>query len=92
MYLLSQYKFVSPLLQYIKFKLCSLRLIAGREAEEAKKQEAGVAERTFDSKSADFKELEEPVTHVVPPLKEEAPFVVPPVVTKVPAGKKRKKK
>ncbi|XP_009318269.1 PREDICTED: radial spoke head 10 homolog B [Pygoscelis adeliae] len=68
------------------------KLIAGREAEEAKKQEAGAAERTFDSKSADFKELEEPVTHSVPPLKEEAPFVVPPVVTKVPAGKKRKKK
>ncbi|XP_019329545.1 PREDICTED: radial spoke head 10 homolog B [Aptenodytes forsteri] len=68
------------------------KLIAGREAEEAKKQEAGAAERTFDSKSADFKELEEPVTHLVPPPKEEAPFVVPPVVTKVPAGKKRKKK
>ncbi|XP_074453310.1 radial spoke head 10 homolog B2-like isoform X1 [Larus michahellis] len=59
------------------------RLIAGREAEEAKRQEAAAAEKTFDSKSADFEEL---VTQ------EEAPTVAPPVVTKVPAGKKRRKK
>nr|XP_009492073.1 PREDICTED: radial spoke head 10 homolog B2-like [Pelecanus crispus] len=68
------------------------KFIAGREAEEAKKQEAAAAEKTFDSRSADFKELEEPVTQLVPPPKEEAPTVAPPVVTKVPAGKKRKKK
>ena len=79
-------------MQYIEFKLCSLRLIAGREAEEAKRQEAAAAEKTFDSKSADFKELEEPVTQLVPPPKEETPIVAAPVVTKVPAGKKRKKK
>lgn len=90
MQLLSQYKSVSPLLQYIKFKLCSLRLIAERE--EAKRQEAAAAEKTSDSKSADFKELEELVTQLVPPLKEDTPIVAPPVVTKVPAGKKRKKK
>ncbi|XP_009580721.1 PREDICTED: radial spoke head 10 homolog B-like [Fulmarus glacialis] len=60
------------------------KLIAGREAEEAKKP--------FDSRSADFKELEEPMTQLVPPPKEEAPIVAPPVVTKVPAGKKRRKK
>uniref|UniRef100_A0A8C0BDZ2 R10B2 protein n=1 Tax=Buteo japonicus TaxID=224669 RepID=A0A8C0BDZ2_9AVES len=66
------------------------KLIAGREAEEAKRQEAAAAEKTFDSKDADFKELEEPVTQFVPPP--EAPTVGPPVVTKVPAGKKRKKK
>ncbi|XP_050761667.1 radial spoke head 10 homolog B2-like [Gymnogyps californianus] len=68
------------------------KLIAGREAEEAKRQEAAAAEKTFDSKSADFKELEEPVTQLVPPPKEETPIVAAPVVTKVPAGKKRKKK
>ncbi|XP_009809153.2 radial spoke head 10 homolog B [Gavia stellata] len=68
------------------------KLIAGREAEEAKKQEAAAAEKEFDSKSADFKELEEPVTQLVPPPAEKAPIVAPPVVTKVPAGKKRKKK
>ncbi|NWU63253.1 R10B2 protein, partial [Pterocles burchelli] len=55
-----------------------------KEAEEAKRQEAA-GEKSFDSKSA------EPVTQLVPPLKEEAPGVAPPVVTKVPAGKKRKK-
>ncbi|XP_069666253.1 radial spoke head 10 homolog B isoform X5 [Haliaeetus albicilla] len=66
------------------------KLIAGREAEEAKRQEAATAEKTFDSRDADFKELEEPVTQLVPPP--EAPTVGPPVVTKVPAGKKRKKK
>ncbi|XP_052628614.1 radial spoke head 10 homolog B-like isoform X4 [Harpia harpyja] len=66
------------------------KLIAGREAEEAKRQEAAAAEKTFDSKHADFKELEERVTQLVPPP--EAPIVGPPVVTKVPAGKKRKKK
>ncbi|KFZ65381.1 Radial spoke head 10 B, partial [Podiceps cristatus] len=49
------------------------KLIAGREAEEAERQEAAAAERTLDSKSADFKELEELVTQLVPPLKEEAP-------------------
>lgn len=77
-------------MHYIKFKFCSLRLIAGREAEEAKRQEAAAAEKTFDSKDADFKELEEPVTQFVPPP--EAPTVGPSVVTKVPAGRKRKKK
>ncbi|XP_074914970.1 radial spoke head 10 homolog B-like isoform X1 [Buteo buteo] len=66
------------------------KLIAGREAEEAKRQEAAAAEKTFDSKDADFKELEEPVTQFVPPP--EAPTVGPSVVTKVPAGRKRKKK
>ncbi|XP_009948940.1 PREDICTED: radial spoke head 10 homolog B2-like [Leptosomus discolor] len=64
------------------------QLIAGREAEEAKRQEAAAAEKTFDSTSADFKELQEPVTQLVLPLKEEAR----PIVTKVPAGKRRKKK
>ena len=78
-------------MQYIKFKLCSLRFIAEREVEEAKRQEAAAAEKTFDSKSADF-ELEEPVAQLVPPPKEEAPVVAAPVVTKLPAGKKRKKK
>nr|XP_010307130.1 PREDICTED: radial spoke head 10 homolog B2-like [Balearica regulorum gibbericeps] len=67
------------------------KLIAERE-EETKRQEAAAAEKTSDSKSADFKELEELVTQLVPPLKEETPIVAPPVVTKVPAGKKRKKK
>ncbi|GAB0196609.1 radial spoke head 10 B-like [Grus japonensis] len=66
------------------------KLIAERE--EAKRQEAAAAEKTSDSKSADFKELEELVTQLVPPLKEDTPIVAPPVVTKVPAGKKRKKK
>ncbi|XP_075293180.1 radial spoke head 10 homolog B isoform X3 [Opisthocomus hoazin] len=61
------------------------------EREEAKRQEAAAAEKTFDSKSADF-ELEEPVAQLVPPPKEEAPVVAAPVVTKLPAGKKRKKK
>ncbi|XP_055661309.1 radial spoke head 10 homolog B-like isoform X2 [Falco peregrinus] len=68
------------------------KLIAGREAEKAIRQEAAAAEKTFDSKSVDFKELEEPVTQLVPPLKEEAPIVARPGVTKVPAGKKKKKK
>ncbi|NXI93414.1 R10B2 protein, partial [Psophia crepitans] len=62
-----------------------------KEAEEAKRQEAAAIEKRFDSKSADFKELEEPVTQLVPPLKEDTPAVAPTVVTKVPAGKKRKK-
>lgn len=84
--MLSQYISVSPLLQCIKFKLCSLRLIAGREAEEAKRQEAAAAEKPFDSKSADFKESEESVRQ------EEAPLVAPAIVTKVPTGKRRKKK
>ncbi|KAK4813804.1 hypothetical protein QYF61_026386 [Mycteria americana] len=57
------------------------KLIAGREAEAAKRQEAAAA-KTFDSQSADFKELEELVTQLVPPPKEEAPIVAPPVVTK----------
>ncbi|XP_010078645.1 PREDICTED: radial spoke head 10 homolog B2-like [Pterocles gutturalis] len=61
------------------------KLIAEREAEEAKRQEAA-REKSFDSESA------EPVAQLVPPVKEEAPIVAPPVVTKVPAGKKRKKK
>ncbi|KAM6078004.1 radial spoke head 10 homolog B isoform 1-T2 [Theristicus caerulescens] len=61
------------------------KLIAGRETEKAKKQEAAAAENTFESKSADFKELEEPVSQLAPPKE------APPVVTKVPAGKKRKK-
>ncbi|NXL44676.1 R10B2 protein, partial [Podilymbus podiceps] len=61
-----------------------------KEAEEAERQEAAAAERRFDSQSADFKELEELVTQLVPPLKEEAPIVAPPFVAKVPAGKKRK--
>ncbi|XP_072734007.1 radial spoke head 10 homolog B-like isoform X1 [Ciconia boyciana] len=67
------------------------KLIAGRE-EAAKRQEAAAAEKPFDSKSADFKELEELVIQLVPPPKEEAPIVAAPVVTKVPAGKKRKNK
>ncbi|NWR68157.1 R10B2 protein, partial [Bucorvus abyssinicus] len=61
-----------------------------KEAEEAKRHEAAVAANTFDSKSAGFKELEESVTQLVPPLKEEATIVAPPV-TKVPASKKKKK-
>ncbi|KAM6407615.1 radial spoke head 10 homolog B [Rhynochetos jubatus] len=68
------------------------KLIAEREAEEAKRQEAAAAEKTFDSKSEDFKVSEEPVTQPASPLKEEAPIVAPPGVTKVLAGKKRKKK
>lgn len=87
--MLSQYKSVSPLLHYIKFKLCSLRIIAGRE--EAKKQEAAAAPNPSDPKSSDFKESEEPGTTLAPALKEEAPRAVSPV-TKVPAGKKRRKK
>lgn len=75
----------SLLLQYIKFKLRSLRLIAGREAEEAKRLEAAMAAHTG------FQELEEPVTQFASPSKEEAPTVAPPVTT-VPARKKKKKK
>ncbi|KAM9261454.1 radial spoke head 10 homolog B [Cariama cristata] len=37
------------------------RLIAGREAEEARRQEAAAAEKTSDSNTADCEELEEPV-------------------------------
>ncbi|XP_009863983.1 PREDICTED: radial spoke head 10 homolog B-like [Apaloderma vittatum] len=64
-------------------------LIAEREVKEAKRQEAAAAEKALLSKSA---ELEEPVTLLVPPVKEEAPTVAPSVVTKVPGGKNRKKK
>ncbi|XP_010129406.1 PREDICTED: radial spoke head 10 homolog B-like [Buceros rhinoceros silvestris] len=67
------------------------KLIAGREAEEAKRLEAAMAAHTLDSKSTGFQELEEPVTQLAPPSKEEAPTVAPPV-TKVPACKKKKKK
>ncbi|NXO49166.1 R10B2 protein, partial [Aramus guarauna] len=76
-------------------ELAELRKIKDEELakreEEAKRQEAAAAEKTSDSKSADFKELEEPGTQSVPPPKEDTPIVAPPVVTKVPAGKKRKK-
>ncbi|KFW07187.1 Radial spoke head 10 B, partial [Eurypyga helias] len=64
------------------------KLTAGREAEEAKRQEAAAAEKTLDSKSEDFKALEEPVTQPASPPKEEAPSVAPPGVTKGLAGKK----
>ncbi|XP_071616548.1 radial spoke head 10 homolog B isoform X1 [Heliangelus exortis] len=80
-------------LQKIKDEELAKR-IAGREeepkmqeTEEIKTQEATAAEKAFDSKSADVKEAEKPVTLLVPPQKEEA---LP--VTKVPAGKKKKKK
>uniref|UniRef100_A0A8C3PT65 Radial spoke head 10 B n=1 Tax=Calidris pygmaea TaxID=425635 RepID=A0A8C3PT65_9CHAR len=62
------------------------KVIAEREAEEAKRQEAAAAEKPLDSRSGDFKELEEAI------VQEEAPTVAPPVVTKAPAGKKRRKK
>lgn len=76
-----------------EYKLCSLRLIAEREAEEAKRQEEATVEKgSFESNNTAIKELEEPVPQLVPPPKEEASIVPPPVVTKVPAGAKRKKK
>ncbi|XP_014806886.1 PREDICTED: radial spoke head 10 homolog B2-like isoform X1 [Calidris pugnax] len=62
------------------------KVIAEREAEEAKRQEAAAAEKPLDSRSGDFKEVEEPV------VQEEAPTVAPPLVTKAPTGKKRRKK
>ncbi|XP_068002859.1 radial spoke head 10 homolog B-like isoform X1 [Melanerpes formicivorus] len=64
------------------------KLIAEKEAEEAKRQEEAAA-KISDSKSTGFQEAEKPVT--LPP-KEEAPIVAAPVATKVPAGKKKKKK
>ncbi|KAM6121567.1 radial spoke head 10 homolog B [Phoenicopterus ruber ruber] len=74
-------------------ELAELRKIKDEELTKLiAEREAAAAEKTFDSKSADFNELEEPVTQLVPPPKEEAPIVVPPVVIKVPAGKKRRKK
>ncbi|XP_068278422.1 radial spoke head 10 homolog B-like [Nyctibius grandis] len=68
------------------------KFIAEREAEEAKKQEAAAAAKASDSQSADLKELEKSVTQLVPPPKEKAPTVAPPAATKVPAGRKSKKK
>ncbi|XP_035404647.1 radial spoke head 10 homolog B-like isoform X3 [Cygnus atratus] len=69
------------------------KLIAEREAEEAKRQEEATVEKgSFESNNTAIKELEEPVPQLVPPPKEEASIVPPPVVTKVPAGAKRKKK
>ncbi|KAM6320492.1 radial spoke head 10 homolog B [Podargus strigoides] len=67
------------------------KLIAGREGEEAKRQEAAAAAQMFDSKSADVKELKEPVTQLVTHRKEKKLPVAPPAVTKVPARKKGKK-
>ncbi|XP_064009832.1 radial spoke head 10 homolog B-like isoform X2 [Pogoniulus pusillus] len=65
------------------------KLIAEREAEEAKRREAAAVENISDSKAAGFKEAEKPVT---PPPKEEARSVAAPAANKVPAGKKKKKK
>ncbi|XP_026715074.1 radial spoke head 10 homolog B2-like isoform X2 [Athene cunicularia] len=67
-------------------------LIAGREAEEAKSQEAAATEKAFDSKNADFKELEEPVTQLVTTRSATRGPSSFQGGTKVPAGKKRKKK
>ncbi|KAI6076468.1 Radial spoke head 10-like protein B2 isoform X4 [Aix galericulata] len=69
------------------------KLIAEREAEEAKRQEEATVEKeSSEFKNTANKELEEPGAQLVPPPKEEASVVPPPVVTKVPAGTKRKKK
>ncbi|XP_074774859.1 radial spoke head 10 homolog B2-like isoform X1 [Athene noctua] len=67
-------------------------LIAGREAEEAKSQEAAATEKAFDSKNAYFKELEEPVTQLVTTRSATRGPSSFQGGTKVPAGKKRKKK
>lgn len=69
------------------------KLIAEREAEDAKKQkEAAEEEVSLESKSTVFKELEEPGAQLAPPPKEEASAVPPPAVTKVPTGTKRRRK
>uniref|UniRef100_A0A493U349 Radial spoke head 10 homolog B n=1 Tax=Anas platyrhynchos platyrhynchos TaxID=8840 RepID=A0A493U349_ANAPP len=69
------------------------KLIAEREAAEAKRQEEATVEKeSSESKNTANKELEEPGAQLVPPPKEEASVIPPPVVTKVPAGAKRKKK
>ncbi|XP_065540437.1 radial spoke head 10 homolog B isoform X2 [Lathamus discolor] len=65
------------------------KITAGRE--EAKKQEAAAATKTSDPKNADFKESEEPGPTLASASKEEAPTAVP-RVTRVPAGKKKRKK
>uniref|UniRef100_A0A663NAR9 Radial spoke head 10 homolog B2 n=1 Tax=Athene cunicularia TaxID=194338 RepID=A0A663NAR9_ATHCN len=62
------------------------------EAEEAKSQEAAATEKAFDSKNADFKELEEPVTQLVTTRSATRGPSSFQGGTKVPAGKKRKKK
>ncbi|KAM6054398.1 radial spoke head 10 homolog B [Chlamydotis macqueenii] len=62
------------------------KLIAEREAEEAKRREAAAAEKPFYSKES------APVTQSVLRPKEEARIAAPSGVTKVPTGKKKKKK
>lgn len=92
MQLLGQYKCVS-LTAVCKCRSCSLRLLAEREAEDAKKQkEAAEGKASLESKSIIFEELEEPGAQLAPPPKEEASTVPPPVVTKVLTGNKRRKK
>ncbi|XP_015732109.1 radial spoke head 10 homolog B2 isoform X2 [Coturnix japonica] len=69
------------------------KLLAEREAEDAKKQkEAAEGKASLESKSIIFEELEEPGAQLAPPPKEEASTVPPPVVTKVLTGNKRRKK
>ncbi|NXV70953.1 RS10B protein, partial [Atlantisia rogersi] len=65
------------------------QLIAEREAEEAKRQEAASAAATLDSESADFKE---PVTQLVPCPKKAAQRAARPASATRRAGKKGKKK
>lgn len=92
MQLLGQHECVS-LPAVHNFKSCSLRLIAEREAEDAKKQKgAAEEEMSLESKSSVFKELEEPGAQSAPPPKEEASAVPAPAVTKVPTGTKRRRK
>ncbi|XP_042720368.1 radial spoke head 10 homolog B [Lagopus leucura] len=69
------------------------KLIAEREAEDAKKQKgAAEEEMSLESKSTVFKELEEPCAQSAPPPKEQASAVPAPAVTKVPTGTKRRRK
>ncbi|XP_010717995.1 radial spoke head 10 homolog B-like [Meleagris gallopavo] len=68
------------------------KLIAEREAEDAKKQKEAAEEVSLESKSTVFKELEEPGVQLAPPPKEEASAVPAPAVTKVPTGTKRRRK
>lgn len=91
MQLLGHYKCVS-LTAVRNFQSCSLRLIAEREAEDAKKQKEAAEEVSLESKSTVFKELEEPGVQLAPPPKEEASAVPAPAVTKVPTGTKRRRK
>nr|XP_009681641.1 PREDICTED: radial spoke head 10 homolog B isoform X3 [Struthio camelus australis] len=67
------------------------KLAAGREAEEAKRQQVAVEKASSELKNAIVQESES-VAQLVPPPKEEASIVLPPVVTKVGAGTKKKKK